>query len=95
MTVRVIIEREVEPGQEAGLRLLMTQARTKAVNAKGYISGETLRALDNPNKFIVLSNWNSADDWRAWEKSPERIKLRQEMEPLLMGKEKCAVYAHV
>jgi heme-degrading monooxygenase HmoA len=95
MTVRVIIEREVEPGQEARLRLLMTQARTKAIHAKGYISGETLRALDNPNKFIVLSNWNSADDWKAWEKSPERIKLIQELEPLLMGKEKCTVYTHV
>jgi heme-degrading monooxygenase HmoA len=95
MSVRVIIERQVEPGQEAKLRLLMTQARGKATNAKGYISGETLRALDDPNKFIVISNWNSAQDWKAWEKDPERVKLRRELEPLLMGKEKCTVYTHL
>ena len=70
MTVRVIIEREIEPGQEARLQHLMIQARSKAIKAKGYISGETLRALDNPNKFLVLSNWNSAEDWKAWEKDP-------------------------
>ena len=95
MTVRVIIERQVEPGQEAKLRLLMTQSRTKAIKAKGYISGETLRALDDPSKFIVLSNWNSAEDWKAWEKDPERAKLQQELEPLLIGKEKCTVYTHL
>lgn len=95
MTVRVIIQREVQPGQEFNLRTLMTQARTKAIKAKGYISGETNRAMDNPNKFVILSNWNSAEDWKAWEKSPERLKLQQEMEPLLAYKEKCTVYSHL
>ena len=95
MTVRVIIERYVEPGQEARVRLLMTQARTKATNAKGYISGETLRAMDDPNKFIVLSNWNSVQDWEAWVKNPERVRLQKELAPLLMGNEKCTVYAHL
>jgi len=95
MTVRVIIERQVEPEQETRLRLLMTQSRTKAIKAKGYISGETLRALDDPNKFLVLSNWNSAEDWNAWVKDPERVKLQQELELLLTGKEKWTVYTHL
>ena len=95
MNVRVIIERQVEPGQEARLRLLMTKARSKATDAKGYISGETLRALDDPNKFIVISNWKSAQDWKPWEKDPERVKLRQELEPLLIGKERCTIYTHL
>lgn len=95
MTVRVIIEREVEPGQEARLQNLMTQSRSKATKVKGYISGETLRALDHPNKFVVLSTWNSAADWRAWEKDPERAKLQQELAPLLMGREKCTIYTHL
>ena len=94
MTVRVLIEREVEPGREAGLRHLMTQARSKALKAKGYISGETLRAVDNPNKFLVLSNWNSVEDWKAWESDPERAKLQMEMAPLLLGREKCTMYVH-
>jgi len=94
MTVRVVIEREVEPGQEARLQHLLMQARAKAIKAKGYISGETLRAVDNPNKFLVLSNWNTAADWKAWENSPERAKLQMEMAPLLLGRGKCTVYTH-
>jgi heme-degrading monooxygenase HmoA len=95
MTIRVLIEREVEPGKETYLQQFLTQARTKAMRAKGYISGETLRALDNPHKFIVISNWNTVEDWMAWEKGPERAKLQQELEPLLLGKEKCTVFTHL
>jgi heme-degrading monooxygenase HmoA len=91
----MIIEREVAPGQESRLRALMTQARTKAIKSKGYISGETIRATDNPNKYVILSNWNSAEDWRAWESSPERLQLQQELEPLLARKEKRTLYTHL
>jgi hypothetical protein len=35
----VIIEREIEPGREASLQHLMMQARSKALKAKGCISG--------------------------------------------------------
>ena len=94
MTIRVLIEREVEPGQETKLQLFLTQARTKAMKARGYISGETLRALDNPNKYLVLSNWNTVEDWKAWEKDPERAKLQQELVPMLHGREKCTIFTH-
>lgn len=94
MTIRVLIEREVEPGQEIKLQQILSQARTKAMKAKGYISGETLRAVDNPNKFVVISNWNSVDDWKNWEKSPERASLQQELSGLLLAREKCTVLSH-
>ncbi len=95
MTIRVLIEREVEPGKETNLQQFLTQARTKAMKAKGYISGETLRALDNPNKFLVISNWNTIADWRSWEKDPERAKLQKELAPMLLGNEKCTVFTHL
>ncbi|MCE5337005.1 MAG: antibiotic biosynthesis monooxygenase [Desulfobacteraceae bacterium] len=94
MTIRVLIEREVEPGQEIKLQQILSQARTMAMKTKGYISGETLRAVDNPNKFVVISNWNSLEDWKAWEKSAERASLQQALSNLLLCKEKCTVLSH-
>ncbi len=94
MTIRVLIEREVDQAQESKLRQMMTQARAKAMKAKGYISGETLRSADNPNRFLVISNWNSIEDWRTWEKSAERLELQKELAPMLIGKEKCQVFTH-
>ncbi len=95
MTIRVLIERQVDPGQEAKLQQIMTQSRVSATKASGYISGETLRALDSPGTFIVLSNWNTVDDWKLWEKSPERAKIQQQLAPLLLVKEKCTVLTHI
>ncbi len=94
MTIRVIIEREVETGQEMKLQQLMTQLRSKAIKIKGYISGETLRALDNPHKFLVISNWTTIEDWKSWEKNPDRLKVQEEMNSFLLGKERTSIYTH-
>ncbi|MEM5789395.1 MAG: antibiotic biosynthesis monooxygenase family protein [Syntrophobacteraceae bacterium] len=94
MTVRVLIEREVEPGQESKLQQILAHARVQAMKAKGYISGETLRSLESPGKLMVISNWTSVEGWRAWERDPERVRLQKELEPLLLSKEKCSIFAH-
>ena len=73
---------------------LMTQLRAKAMKVKGYISGETLRSFDNPHRFLVISNWNSVEDWKIWEKNPDRLKFQEELNTLLLGKEKTAVFTH-
>lgn len=95
MAIRVLIEREIEPGQEVKLQHVMMQLRSKAMQVKGYISGETLRALDNPNRYLAISNWNSVEEWRAWENSPDRKKINQELSQVLRGKETCTVFVHL
>jgi quinol monooxygenase YgiN len=92
MTVRVVMEREVEPGREAKFWYLMMKFRSETIKAKGCISGETLRAVDHSNKFLVLGNWNGLEDWKAWERDPERASLQQEIASLLRYNEKCTVF---
>ncbi len=69
MAVRVIIDRKVKKGKESEFSELLKQLRSKAVSSKGYISGETLRALSDRYNYIVVSTWQSLDDWRIWEKN--------------------------
>jgi len=61
---------------------------------EGYISGETLRNVDNPNEFIVISTWNKLADWKAWENHPERRTIEQEVAALLEGPEQASVYTY-
>ncbi|MCE5242913.1 MAG: antibiotic biosynthesis monooxygenase family protein [Syntrophobacteraceae bacterium] len=95
MAVRVVIEREIDQGQEMKLREALVQLRSHAIKAKGYISGETLRAVDNPQKYLVLSNWNTVEDWKVWQKNPERAKIQAELNKLLIKPETCTVYGHL
>ena len=77
MAVRIIIDRKVKKGKESDFAKLLRELRLKAVPSKGYISGETLRALDDPHNYIVITTWKSIDDWKKWEKSPE-IKVKKD-----------------
>jgi heme oxygenase (mycobilin-producing) len=94
MAVRVFIEREIQPGNDLKLHNLLMQLRTKAMLQKGYITGETLRDVSNPNKFLVIGTWNSIEDWNTWQANPERKKLQGELDKLLKAPEKFGVYTY-
>lgn len=94
MAIRVFIEREIQPGNDLKLHQLLMQLRTKAMVQKGYITGETLRDVNNPNKFLVIGTWNSVEDWQAWQAHAERKNLQSELDKLLKGPEKIAVYTY-
>ena len=64
MAIRVLIERRIVPENQPLLSSLLMRLRSKAMQARGYISGETLRSLQDPNEYLVISTWNSLDDWK-------------------------------
>ena len=94
MVVRIIIDRKVKKKKEAEFFELLKELRSKAVSSKGYISGETLRALSDPHNYIVVSTWQSADDWKNWEGNPERKKIQARIEKLMVRPTKTKIYVH-
>lgn len=94
MAVRVIIERVVDPDNELVLQHKLVELRAKAMQTGGYISGETLRSVHNPQKFLVISTWASLKDWKAWEANPERERLQKEIDALLKAPAKVEIYAY-
>ena len=95
MAIRVIIMREVDPGEGPKLQRLLMQLRGGATQAKGYISGETLRSVVDPNKYLVISTWNTLEDWQAWEKSPERKAMQAEVAKIAGGREAHYIYGNL
>ena len=53
-SVKIIIDRKVKKGKESEFSKLIRELRGKAISSKGYVSGETLRAMDDPNNYIVI-----------------------------------------
>lgn len=94
MAVRVIIDRKVKKGKAAELSTLLRELRSKAMPAKGYISGETLRSLDDPQNYVVITTWQSADEWKKWEKDPERRKIQNKIEKLMSRPTRAKIYVY-
>jgi len=89
MIVKVIIKREITPGMEQDFFVHLKTLRSHAVQQQGYISGETLLCAENTNKVLIISKWESMDDWENWQKDGKRRKIDQAMHRL---QERPAVY---
>ena len=80
MTVQVIIRRTFNDDEKARkLAPCIVQLRSLASVQPGYISGETLRCLDCPGEYLVISTWNTIEDWNNWLNSEERKKIQSQV----------------
>jgi len=89
MAIRVIITRKVATDKQKDLFPLLMELRLKAMNQKGYISGETLKGISDPDEFMVISTWNSLEDWNAWDNNPARKEIQAKIDVILKEKTNC------
>ncbi len=62
---------------------LIRQLRALAIVHQGYISGETLKRIDIPQDYLVISTWQNIDAWNAWRTSRERTEIQEQIDALL------------
>jgi heme-degrading monooxygenase HmoA len=92
MSVKIFIKRKGVQKNIIELTVLLKKLRSLTLNQPGYIYGETLRRIDQPDECMVISTWRSLQDWESWLKNEERISIQSEIN-LLLGKEtEYAVY---
>jgi len=94
MAVKIIIKRSVPKDKEASLLPLLIQLRALATAQPGYISGETLRNMDDTEKYIVISTWRSMDNWEQWLSSKQRAEIQGKIDTLLGKKTGYGVYLY-
>lgn len=94
MAVKIIIRRKVSKEKEGELLPLLIQLRALATAQPGYISGETLRNIDDPKEYMVISTWQSLEDWQRWANSKERAEIQQKIDNLLGEKTEYASYLY-
>jgi heme-degrading monooxygenase HmoA len=84
MAITVFIQRKFS-GKEKATQLapLIVEIRSLATMQPGYITGKTFRCMDCPGEYIVISTWNSLDDWNNWLQSKKRINLQKQIDDLL------------
>ncbi len=86
MTVKIFIKRVVSSENVLALTLLLKKLRSLTLNQPGYIFGETLKRVDREDECMVISTWQSLDDWNTWLNNQERATIQSEID-LLLGLE--------
>lgn len=85
MAVKILIRRTVLESKAKQMIPLFRQMRKLANEQPGYITGETMRNLENPDEFLVISTWRTSDDWKRWVHSAERQQIQKQIDDLLGG----------
>ena len=83
MPIKVFIKRKWQVDKPEELLPLLAALREVAREQPGFISGETLRSLDDPEDFLVISIWETADDWNKWLQNKERRDLQGKVDSLI------------
>ena len=84
MAISVMIQRTFSDKEKAAkLAPLIVEIRSLATIQPGYITGKTFRCLDCPGEYLVISTWNSLDDWNLWLQSEQRMALQKQVDDLL------------
>jgi heme-degrading monooxygenase HmoA len=92
MAIKALIKRTVPQARAKEMIPLFREMRALAMSMDGYISGETMRNLNNPEEYLVISNWLSSDDWVRWLNSYERQRVQRHIDELLGGQTRYEVY---
>lgn len=92
MAVKVFIKRYIKKGKSEAALDLLNEFRSYALKQPGYISGETLVNHYDPCNIIVVSTWQSIDDWIRWQQSDERSIKEDQLESLLEESTKFEIY---
>lgn len=90
--VKVFIKRKVLDQDIPELMDLLKKLRALTLSQPGYVSGETLKRLDEPGACVVISIWNSHEDWKSWLNNKERAAVQQEIDNLLGSATQYEVY---
>jgi heme-degrading monooxygenase HmoA len=51
-----------------------------------------MKNLERPDEFLVISTWETSDDWRSWLESSERREVQSQIDKLLGGKTEYEIY---
>ena len=92
MAVKVLIRRNVPESKAREMIPLFRKMRTLANEQPGYITGETMRNLEKPDEFLVISTWETSDDWKRWVQSNDRQQIQGQIDALLGGETEYEIF---
>ena len=84
MAVSIIIKRNVKDKETAAqLAPFIVQLRSRASTQPGFLTGQTFSCLDCEGEYLVISTWNTLEDWNLWMHTEECLIIQRKAEELL------------
>lgn len=83
MPVHVVIKRKFKMNKPEELFPLLNELNNLAKLQEGYISTDTLQSTENNEDYLVISKWDTAENWDNWFKRKERREIQGRIDSLI------------
>jgi heme-degrading monooxygenase HmoA len=74
-SVRLIVDVRIKPGSEDELRSAYAALVERAAEQPGLIGHQLCQSIDEADRWLVVSEWESLDASDAWDRSEEHGRL--------------------
>jgi heme-degrading monooxygenase HmoA len=92
MSVKILIKRKFKEEALKDAPAMLIKARTNAMGHKGYISTETLVNYDDPQSVLIISMWQTKEDWDRYEASAKRKEHEDKYAKIFEGSTEYEVF---
>jgi heme-degrading monooxygenase HmoA len=75
VTARFTLSVRLKPGREEDLMRAYDALRRRVAAAEGLVGHQLCQSLDDPDRWMITSEWESVEASSAWDRSPEHDRL--------------------
>jgi heme-degrading monooxygenase HmoA len=75
VTARFTLAVRLKPGREEDLMRAYDALRRRVVAAEGLVGHQLCQSLDDPERWLITSEWESVEASSAWDRSSEHDAL--------------------
>jgi heme-degrading monooxygenase HmoA len=75
VSVHFILDVRIKPGSREDLARAYAALRERVEREPGLLGHQLCESIDDPERWLVISEWSSVDASSAWDQSDEHAKL--------------------
>jgi heme-degrading monooxygenase HmoA len=83
MAVHVVIKRKFRMNRPDEILPLLKELNQRARVQPGYVSTNTLQSTEDLGDYLVVSVWETTEDWNNWFRNPERKEIQDQVDSLI------------
>ena len=83
MAVHVVIKRKFRMNRPDKILPLLKELNQRAQIQPGYVSTNTLQSTEDLGDYLVVSVWETIEDWNNWFSNPERKEIQDQVDSLI------------
>jgi antibiotic biosynthesis monooxygenase (ABM) superfamily enzyme len=93
--IKVLIERQIASELAEHYHKVARDTLRAAMQWHGFISGESMKDVHNPNHRVVIASYRTPSDWSSWYHSDERKAMMETLAPMLTEEEEITLLEHL